>query len=74
MINITKEMYENNGIEVIKDNLNTLWLNEKHIEQWLGHTNLWIVTRKYDEESRKHRQELIDKSIKQSHKDLFVVT
>ena len=33
MINITKEMYENNGIEVIKDNLNTLWLNEKHIEQ-----------------------------------------
>ena len=33
MVNITKEMYENNGIEVIKDNLNTLWLNEKHTEQ-----------------------------------------
>ena len=26
--NITKEMYENNGIELITDNLNTLWLNE----------------------------------------------
>ena len=68
MVNITKEMYENNGIEVIKDNLNTLWLNEKHTEQWLGHKNLRAITRKYDEEYRKHRYELIDKSIKQSHR------
>ena len=37
MFNITKEMYENNSIEVITDNLNTLWLNERHVEQQLGH-------------------------------------
>ena len=64
MVNITKEMYENNGIEVITDNLNTLWLNEKHVEQQLGHKNLWAVTRKYDEEYRKCRYELIDEPIK----------
>ena len=29
-------MYENNGIEVIKDNLNTLWLNERYVQQQLG--------------------------------------
>ena len=68
MVNITKEMYENNGIEVITDNLNTLWLNEKHVEQQLGHKNLWAVTNKYDEEYRKHRYELMDESIKQSHR------
>ena len=32
MVNITKEMYGNNSIEVTTDNLNTLWLNEKHIQ------------------------------------------
>ena len=68
MVNITKEMYENNGIEIITDNLNTLWLNEKHVEQQLGHKNLWAVTNKYDEEYRKHRYELMDESIKQSHR------
>ena len=57
MVNITKEMYEINGIEVITDNLNTLWLNEKHVEQQLGHKNLRAVTNKYDEEYRKRRYE-----------------
>ena len=33
MVNITKKTYEDNGIEVITDNLNKLWLNEKHIEE-----------------------------------------
>ena len=37
MFNITKEMYENNSIEVITDNLNTLWLSGRHVEQQLGH-------------------------------------
>ena len=37
MFNVTKEMYENNSIEVITDNLSTLWLNERHVEQQLGH-------------------------------------
>ena len=49
MVNITKEIYENNGTDVITDNLNTLWLNEKHVEQLLGHKNLRAVTNKYDE-------------------------
>ena len=47
MVNITKEMCENNGIEVITDSLNTLRLNEKHAEQQLGHKNLRTVIRKY---------------------------
>ena len=68
MVNITKEMYENNSIEVIPDNLNTLWLNERHVQQQLGHRNLRVVTNKYDEEYRKRRYELIDESIKQSHR------
>ena len=29
MFNITKEKWENNGIEVIVDSVNALWLNEK---------------------------------------------
>ena len=33
MINITKETLENNGIEVIVDSVNALWLNESHIEK-----------------------------------------
>ena len=45
MVNITKEMYEINGIEVITDNLNTLWLNERHVQKQLGHKNLPVVTK-----------------------------
>ena len=37
MINITKEAFENNNIEVIADSVDTLWLNEKNIEEKLGH-------------------------------------
>ena len=37
MVNITKETYENNDIEVIIDRFGKLWLNEKHVEQQLGH-------------------------------------
>ena len=68
MVNITKEIYENNCIEVITDNLNTLWLNERHIQQQLGHKNLPSVTNKYNEKYKKHRYELIDNWIKQSHR------
>ena len=42
-VNFTKEAFENNGIEVIK----TLWLNEKHIEEKLGHKNLPAIANKY---------------------------
>ena len=64
MVNITKEMYENNGIEVITDNHNTLWLNERHVQKQLGHKNLSAVTNK------KRRYELIDELIKQSNRRL----
>ena len=33
MVDITKEAFENNNIEVIMDGVNTLWLNERHIEK-----------------------------------------
>ena len=64
MVNIIKELRENNGIEVITDNLNTLWLNERHVQKQLGHKNLPAVTNKY-KEYKKRRYELIDDSIKQ---------
>ena len=37
MVNITKETYENNDIEIIVDSIGKLWLNEKNIEEELGH-------------------------------------
>ena len=40
MVDISKETYENNGIEVIVVGIGTLWLNEKHIKEKLGHKNL----------------------------------
>ena len=36
MVNITKEMYESNGPEVITDNLNTVWFNQSHVQKQLG--------------------------------------
>ena len=33
MANITRETYEANGIEVITDKVDKLWLNERHIEK-----------------------------------------
>ena len=33
MVNITKETYEVNGIEVITDKLGALWLNEIHVQK-----------------------------------------
>ena len=68
MVNITKKIYENNDIEVITDNLSRLWLNEKHIEEQLGHKNLSSITNKCDKIYKKHRSELVDESIKQPHR------
>ena len=33
MVVRTRKTYENNGVEVITDNNDTLWLKEKHIEE-----------------------------------------
>ena len=48
MIDITKETLENNDIQVIIDSVNTLQLNEKHIEEQLGLKDLPAITNKYN--------------------------
>ena len=53
MINIEKETYENNYIEAILDGTSTLWLNENHIEEKLGHKNLPAIANKYDQVYKK---------------------
>ena len=58
MIDVTKKTFENKGIEVIVDSVNTLWLNEENIEKKLGLKNLTVVTNKYDKIYKKHRYEL----------------
>ena len=55
MINITEKTVENNGIRVIVDSVNTLWPNEKNIEEKLDHKNLPVVTSKYDKIYKKRR-------------------
>ena len=37
MVDINKKTYENNDIEVIVDGTDTLWLNQKHVDEKLGH-------------------------------------
>ena len=67
MAAITKETYENNGMEVITDKVVKLWLNERHIQEQLGLKNLHALTNKYDEECKKCRYKL-NESEKQSHR------
>ena len=45
VLKITKKTWENNGTE---DSVNALWLNEKNIEEKLGHKNLPAISNKYD--------------------------
>ena len=68
MFNITKEKLKNNGIEVTVDSVNALWLNEKNIEEKLGHKNLPAITNKYNKIFKKRRHELVNKPIKQSNR------
>ena len=58
MVNITRETYKANGIEVIADKLGKLWLNERHVEKKLGHKNLPALTNQYPKEYKKQRSEL----------------
>ena len=79
MINITKETLENNGIESIVDSFNTLWLNERNIEEKLSHKIVPVVTNRYNKIYKKRRCELVNKPIKQSnrrflHNDLALRT
>ena len=68
MFDISKKTYENNVMEVIVDGIDTLQLNEKHIEEKLGHKNLPVITNKYDPVYKKHRYELVDKPKKQPNR------
>ena len=68
MINITTKALENNGVELIVDSVDTLWLNEKNTEEKLGHKNLPVVTNKYNKIYKKRRYELVDKPIKQPNR------
>ena len=47
-VDTNKKTYDKNDIEVIVDGIGMLWLNEKHIEEKLGHKNLPVTTNKYD--------------------------
>ena len=57
MVNNNKKTYENNDVEVVVDGIDMLWLNEKHIEEKLGHRNLPAITYKYDPVYKKYRYE-----------------
>ena len=67
MANITRETYEDNGIEVITDEFGKLWINERHVEKQLGHKILPALTNQYPKEYIKHRSEL-NKSTKQPNR------
>ena len=56
MANITKDTNEANGIEVITDNLNNLWLNERHVETQLRLTNLPALTNKYIKKYNEYKE------------------
>ena len=60
-------------IEVIVDGIGTLWLNEKHTEEKLGHKNLPVITNKYDSVYKKHKYELVDKQKKNQPEDFYAV-
>ena len=46
MVDITRKNYERNCIETKVDNYGILWLNDKHIEEGLGHKGQ-ETTKKY---------------------------
>ena len=71
MLNITKETYEHNGKEIITDKLGELRLNERHVQQQLGHKNLQTVTNKYVKEYKKSISELNESKINHVE-DLFI--
>ena len=58
-----------NGVEVIV--LNSIkWLNEKHIEEQLGHKNLPVAAKKYLSKYVEHRYEIVDKPKKTSKQNI----
>ena len=70
IVDISKKTYENNDIEVIADGSSTLKLNEKHLEEKLGHKHLPVTANKYNPVYKKHRYELVE-TPKKSQTKLF---
>ena len=54
---IIKETYENNGIEVITNEFDELWLNERHGQKQLELRNLPALTNQYPKEYKKQRSD-----------------
>ena len=52
MVNITKETWGENGVEVIVLN-GIKWFNEKNMEEHLKHAYLRVITRKYPSKYKK---------------------
>ena len=73
MVHIDKETYENNSIEAIVDDIGKFWLNEKHIEEKLGHKNLSVITNKHDQVYKKHRYELVNKPKNNQTENFYIV-
>ena len=71
MVDISKKAFEKNDIEVIVDGTGTLWLNEKHIEETLGHKNFPIITKICEPVYKKHTYELVNKPKKQRNRRFF---
>ena len=59
IVEIAKEIWERNGVEVIVFN-SKKWLNETNIKDKLKHSNLAAVTLQYPPKYRRQRQELQD--------------
>ena len=60
---ISKHTWNRGGIEVIDDtDVNSIyfWLNEKNLERKIRHSNLPVVTNKYDPKYKKRRSELVN--------------
>ena len=73
MINIDKETFENNDIESIIDDIDTLWLNKKHIEEKLSHKHLPAITNNCDKMYKKCRNELVNDQKSSQIEDLYIV-
>ena len=68
MVNISIKTYESNDIAVIGDVIVMLWLNEKHVEEKLGHKNLPVIKNKYDAVYKKRKYESVDEPKKQPNR------
>ena len=73
MVDTGKETYEKNNIEAIVDGIGSLWLNEEHIKEKIGHKNLPVITSKYGKVYKKHIYELVNKPKNNQTEDFYVV-